>query len=381
MKKTKFIVRIVSLVLAFSTLFGVFAVSASAATSSTVARNVSSKLPIVTYANPISGSSKVYSYSDSSLSKRTTGYYIDSFIDQIVITQISSNGKAVLVTYPSGSKGFRSRWFAADDILGLSSVSVSSGNNAKQKYNCYRMKSSSTVSSVGSVSAGDSFVVLGTRRLGNGSTYYPTIYPVSRQTVNGVSNVRYKLAMTSSKVVSKSTTTSAPKPVPTNSLRSPVPSGCYFNKKTNDNGWYGYHDINRNVSKSTPVYAIANGTVTYKQTYAVIGGKRYLISYGNQIEFKSDDGVYRVVLAHLDRFNGVSAKIPSSMTRQMGISTARNRGYATGTYNLASGHVSAGQILGYIGTTGNSSGVHLHIEVYKNGYRVDPTSVFPGLVQ
>ena len=42
--------------------------------------------------------------------------------------------------------------------------------------------------------------------------------------------------------------------------------------------------------------------------------------------------------------------------------------------------VSAGQILGYVGTTGNSTGVHLHLEVYRNGSRVDPTSLFSGLV-
>ncbi len=213
----KILKKSISIILVVATLFSMFAISASAATSSAVAKNISAKLPIVTYANPISGASRVYSYSDSSLSKKTSGYYIDSFVDTIVITQISNNGKAVLVTYP-GKNCFRSRWFRADDILGLSTVSISSGSNAAQKYNCYRMKSASSVSSAGSVSAGDSFVVLGTHRLGNGKTYYPTIYPVSRQTVNGVKNIRFKLAMTSSKVVSKSVPTPTPKPAVSNSL-------------------------------------------------------------------------------------------------------------------------------------------------------------------
>lgn len=370
--------KFISIVLVLATIFGMCAITATAAYNSAVAKAIAAKLPIVSYANPTSGASRVYAYSDSTLSKKT-GYYIDSFVDQIVITQISSDGKAVKATYP-GSNCYRSLWFPTNDIIGLSSISISSGTSATQKYTCYRMKSASSVGSVGSVSKGDSFVGLGTHRMNNGKVYYPTIYPVSRQTVNGVTGIRYKLAMTSSKVVSKSTPApTTTKPTPSNSLRSPVPSGCYFTKKTSDNGWYGYHDINVNVSKSTPVYAIKSGTVTFKQTYAVIGGKKYLISYGNQAEFRSDDGVYRVVLAHLDRFNGVSVSIPSSMTKQLKSSEAKSRGYATNTYIYSSRHVNAGDIIGYIGTTGNSSGVHLHIEIYKNGSRVDPTSVFPGL--
>ena len=150
-------------------------------------------------------------------------------------------------------------------------------------------------------------------------------------------------------------------------LVSPVPNGAKFSKKTNDNGWTGYHDINRNVSTSTPVYAISDGTAYFYQ-YSSNG---LLRSYGNYIRFKSADGVYEVRYAHLSRFNGAatpitkSASFPCSGASQKKLLSSRN--------------ASAGEVLGYIGSTGNSSGTHLHIEVYKNGQRIDPTSIFPQL--
>lgn len=155
-------------------------------------------------------------------------------------------------------------------------------------------------------------------------------------------------------------------------LGSPVPKGCKFSQKGNDNGWYGFHDINRGVSKSTPVYALTDGTVTYKQAYRVYSGVKKLTSYGNFIEFTSSNGIYKAKYCHLNQFVGNSTLyIQNNNTRQASGST--------GIYNCGSKTVKKGEIIGYIGTTGNSSGIHLHFELRKNGSRIDPTSAISGL--
>lgn len=192
MKNTSF-KRILSLALAFVLLFSAapfFSTPASAATSKTVEMALRKELPIVTYA--MSSSSRVYSYSDSSLSTRTTGYYIDTFKDQIVIQKVSPDGRAVYVAYPSSSapSGYRSRWFATDDIICLTKVDFGV-YTATAKATTYRMSGASSQTNYGSIAAGDTCYTLGEHASGK----VPTVYPIGTTTVNGVSGIKYKLAL------------------------------------------------------------------------------------------------------------------------------------------------------------------------------------------
>lgn len=102
-------------------------------------------------------------------------------------------------------------------------------------------------------------------------------------------------------------------------------------------GYYnGYHwwaiDIPNNIG--TPIYASDSGRITIA-SYGWNGG------YGNTIL--------------IDHGAGFS-------TRYAHLSTILIRG----------GYVSKGQIIGYMGSTGRSTGPHLHFEILKNGARQNP---------
>lgn len=68
--------------------------------------------------------------------------------------------------------------------------------------------------------------------------------------------------------------------------------------------------------------------------------------YGNKIVINHNNG-YKTIYAHL---SSISVRPGQTVTR--------------------------GSKIGVMGTTGNSTGVHLHIEVYKNGSLINPASVF-----
>jgi len=92
--------------------------------------------------------------------------------------------------------------------------------------------------------------------------------------------------------------------------------------------------------KNTPIYAARGGVITVSERGASYGNY-VVISHGN-----GDSTLY----AHM---NSRAVKVGDT--------------------------VSQGQVIGYVGTTGDSTGYHLHFEVRVNGKRVDPQSKYPSI--
>ncbi len=92
------------------------------------------------------------------------------------------------------------------------------------------------------------------------------------------------------------------------------------------------------AARGTPIYAAGNATVE-------MAGRNG--SFGNYIRLRHT-GVYKTAYAHLKSIA---------------------RGVRVGA------RVKQGQVIGYVGTTGRSTGPHLHYEVHVNGRQVNPLSV------
>ncbi|MBI4032056.1 MAG: peptidoglycan DD-metalloendopeptidase family protein [Proteobacteria bacterium] len=104
----------------------------------------------------------------------------------------------------------------------------------------------------------------------------------------------------------------------------------------------GYNKMHKGVdfaaSTGTPIYAAGDGTIEYIGKWS---------SYGNYIRIRHNASV-KTAYAHMKNF----AKDMKGGAR-----------------------VKQGQIIGYVGTTGRSTGPHLHYEVLQNGNQVNPRTV------
>ena len=104
----------------------------------------------------------------------------------------------------------------------------------------------------------------------------------------------------------------------------------------------GYNKMHRGMDfaapRGTPIYAAGNGIIIKR------GRKR---GYGNYIRIRHNS-TFSTAYAHLSRYK---------------------RGVRQGT------RVRQGQIIGYVGSTGRSTGPHLHYEILKNNRRINPVKL------
>ncbi|MGV3658243.1 MAG: peptidoglycan DD-metalloendopeptidase family protein [Chitinophagaceae bacterium] len=90
--------------------------------------------------------------------------------------------------------------------------------------------------------------------------------------------------------------------------------------------------------QGTPIYATADGTVR-TASYSDVG-------YGNHVIINHGYG-YQTLYGHMVRIKSRSGQ-----------------------------RVKRGEVIGYVGSTGKSTGPHLHYEVHKNGQKLDPVYFF-----
>ena len=102
--------------------------------------------------------------------------------------------------------------------------------------------------------------------------------------------------------------------------------------------WRPHHGLDYAAPTGTPVSSIGHGTVTYKGWR---GG------YGNLVEIRHKNN-FKTRYGHLSRF-------------------------AKGLYKGKK--IKMGELIGYVGSTGLSTGPHLHFEMYRKGVSINPLKV------
>ncbi len=114
-------------------------------------------------------------------------------------------------------------------------------------------------------------------------------------------------------------------------------------------GYMSYHsgtDISGGGISGTPIHAMESGTVSLARWYGSYGNC-VIINHGTSVE---NGKSYRTLYAHAQSL----AVTPGQV-------------------------VSRGEVIAYVGSTGNSTGPHLHVEVYENDQLVSALRFFEGM--
>ncbi len=105
------------------------------------------------------------------------------------------------------------------------------------------------------------------------------------------------------------------------------------------------HPVLRTVKMHTGIdYAAPTGTPIRATADGVLTFKGWQGGYGNTVILQHSNGI-ETLYAHMSAFSS------------------------------AGGQVKAGDVIGYVGSTGRSTGPHLHYEVRKNGQHMNPTAI------
>ncbi len=108
---------------------------------------------------------------------------------------------------------------------------------------------------------------------------------------------------------------------------------------------HGGADIAGSGIEGTPIYAMGDGTV-------VVAAYGWNYSYGN----------YVIIDHGTSALDGIAYKSLYAHQQSLAVTVGQK--------------VTKGQIIGYVGNTGNSTGPHLHLELYKNNVRSDALMLF-----
>ncbi len=294
---------------------------------------------------------KINVYKDSSCSTRGTSSpkkSYDAYVakgDVCKIYEITS--KYIKLSYPTSS-GSRTGYIKRGSLFDVSSPSESV--TSKGKATTYTKPDGS---SYGYTEKGDQIF-----KCGSDGDYTIIIYTAKS------GKRAFKLGYTKTSDYNKIIRDGSSKSSSSSTLLFPLEGAIAVSSSATTNGY----NCDYKTGGVVPVYAPADGKVTYKQAYRGSVNNWKLSSYGNFIEFVTTDGVYKIKCCHLSEFNGVTLKIKKSLAYPCSGSD--------GVMTLATKNVKQGELLGYTGSTGNASGNHLHLEVYKNGSAVNPKSVF-----